>query len=56
MNNSPDFIRQFDGKFEDGLSVSLRAFVQPPLPSQQIGEGMSVGEGETGYSQTDNPH
>ena len=32
MKNPPDFIRQFDGKFEDGLSVSLRASVQPPPP------------------------
>ena len=49
MNNPLDFIRQFDGKIEDGLSIFRQPVFSRPLPSEQIGEGVSVGEGETVY-------
>ena len=50
----------FDGQFEDGLSVSDSLCTAAPSPSEKIGEGMSVGEGEGGttvprLSETDNP-
>ena len=37
----------FDGQFEDGLSVSNSLYTANPLPSEKIGEGVSVGEGAT---------
>ena len=53
----------FDGQFEDGLSVSDSLCTAAPSPSEKIGEGMSVGRGEGGgggttvsrLSETDNP-
>ena len=47
----------FDGQFEDGLSVSDSLCTAAPLPSEKIGEGVSVGRVRlcTGQSQTDNP-
>ena len=37
----------FDGQFEDGLSVSDSLCTAHPLPSEKIGEGVCVGEGAT---------
>ena len=35
----------FDGQFEDGLSVSDSLCTAAPSPSEKIGEGMSAGGG-----------
>ena len=51
----------FDGQFEDGLSVSDTLCTAAPSPSEKIGEGMYVGEGGgegttvPRLSKTDNP-
>ena len=37
----------FDGQFEDGLSVSNSLCAATPLHSEKIGEGVSEGEGAT---------
>ena len=47
MNNPPDFIHQFDGQFEDGLSISESlCTAAPPLRKyrRRTREGVSVGE------------
>ena len=45
-----DFIRQFDGQFEDGSSFSDSMCTAAPLHREKMGEGVSVGEGANVYS------
>ena len=50
MNNPPDFIPQFDGQFEDGLSVpDSLCTAAHALPSEKIGEEVCVGKRATVY-------
>ena len=47
MNNPPDFIRQLDGQFKDGI-IRSRKPVYHPLPSEKIGKGAVCREGGGG--------
>ena len=47
MNNLPDLSVNFDGQFEDGLSISDSLCTAAPSPQKKIEEMVSVGEGAT---------
>ena len=49
MNNPPDFIRQLDGQFEDGIIRSRKPVYHcTPIPSEKIGKGAVCREGGGG--------
>ena len=46
MTNPPDFIRQLDGQFEDGIIRSRKPVYHcTPIPSEKIGKGAVCREG-----------
>ena len=47
MNNPPDFIRQLDGQFEDGI-IRSRKPVYNPFPSEKTRKGAVCREGGGG--------
>ena len=52
MNNPPDFIRQLDGQFEDGIIRSRKPVYHcTPIPSEKIGKGAVCREGGGGTVQ-----
>ena len=44
MNNPPDFIRQLDGQFEDGIIRSRKPVYHPQFPQKKSEKGRSVGK------------